>query len=63
MKKLMAVALLLCATASFAQEVKEEAKVVFNPHWFMQVQGGASYTVGEAKFSKQISPAAALFAG
>ncbi|MEG2070697.1 MAG: OmpA family protein [Bacteroidales bacterium] len=65
MKKLMAIALflLLCVTTSFAQEVKEEAKMVFNPHWFIQVQGGASYTVGEAEFSKQISPAVALFAG
>lgn len=63
MKKLMAVALFMCATTSFAQEVKEEAKVVFNPHWFMQIQGGASHTVGEAKFSKLISPAAAVNLG
>ena len=54
--------------AAFAQtdgntetrQIKEEGKTVFNPHWFMQVQAGASHTVGEAKFGDLISPAAAL---
>jgi len=28
----------------------------FKPHMFLDIQGGAQYTLGEAKFSKQISP-------
>ena len=28
----------------------------FKSHWFLTVQGGAQYTLGEAKFSKLISP-------
>lgn len=43
----------------FAQE-REESKEVFVPHWYMQIQGGAAHTLGEVKFSKLISPAAAL---
>ena len=26
------------------------------PHWYIQLQGGAQYTTGETKFSKLISP-------
>lgn len=62
-KELTVAALLLCSVFSFAQGEKEEAKVVFNPHWFMQVQGGASHTIGEADFSDLISPAASLSVG
>ncbi len=36
---------------------------VFNPHWFIQPQIGAAYTIGETKFADLISPAAALSAG
>jgi len=50
-KKFLICAFSLCTVSSFAQEVKEEGKVVFNPHWFMQIQGGASHTLGEASFS------------
>ena len=53
-------------TVVMAQEqrqIKEEGKTVFNPHWFMQVQVGAAHTVGEAKFTDLISPAAALNVG
>lgn len=42
------------------RQIKEPGKVVFNPHWFMQIQGGVAHTVGEAKLSKLNSPAAAL---
>lgn len=37
--------------------------MVFKPHWFMQVQAGAAHTLGEAKFSDLISPAAAVNVG
>lgn len=52
-----------------AQESTGEKKLVspaydeFNPHWFMQLQGGASYHVGEADFKDLISPAAQVAIG
>lgn len=50
---------------AFAQEqrIKEEGKTVFKPYWFMQLQAGAAHTIGEAKFTDLISPAAALNVG
>ena len=47
---LTAFVLALGGTVSFAQEqkIKEEGKIEFRPHWFMQVQAGAAHTVGEA---------------
>lgn len=57
--------LTVSSTMAFAQEqrIKEEGKTVFNPHWFIQVQAGAAHTIGEAKFTDLISPAAALNVG
>lgn len=37
--------------------------VAFQPHWFVQPQVGVGYHVGEAKFSKLLSPTAALSVG
>ena len=51
-KKFLICAFSLCTVSSFAQEVKEEGKVVFNPHWFMQIQGGASHTLGDRKSTR-----------
>lgn len=68
-KNLTAIALGLSTITAIAQtgdgnlQIKEEGKTVFNPHWYMQVQAGASHTVGEAKFGDLISPAAAIYAG
>lgn len=62
-KNLLVIALLLCTMTSFAQEIKEEAKDVFKPHWFMMIQGGVAHTLGEAKFKDLNSPAAALYFG
>lgn len=64
-----AIVLGLSAVAAFAQtgddtrQVKEEGTTVFKPHWYMQVQGGASHTFGEGKFGDLISPAVALNVG
>lgn len=44
-----------------AQEQKEEFK--FLPHWYIQLQGGVSHTLGEAKFSDLLSPAAQIGVG
>lgn len=56
-------ALVLCASAAFAGSKNEGEKLEFNPHWYIQVQGGAAYTLGEVAFDKLISPAAAISAG
>ena len=37
--------------------------VAFQPHWFVQPQVGVGYHVGEAKFSKLLSPTAELSVG
>lgn len=64
-KNLLVAVLALGSTVTFAQEqrIKEEGKVTFNPHWFIQAQVGAAHTIGEAKFTDLISPAAALNIG
>lgn len=58
-------ALILLPAFASAQdrEIKEEGKTVFKPHAYLQLQGGAAHTLGEAKFSDLISPAAALNLG
>lgn len=58
-------ALLFGSIAVSAQEqrIKEEGKTEFKSHWLMQVQVGAAHTVGEAKFTDLISPAAAVNVG
>ena len=54
---------------SAQDSVTEERKLIypaqdfFVPHWFLNVQGGAAYNVGEAKFTKLISPHAQLALG
>lgn len=60
-----AFALLFGSIAVSAQEqrIKEEGKTEFKSHWLMQVQVGAAHTVGEAKFTDLISPAAAINVG
>lgn len=53
--------LMLCGVAS-AQQSKSDETLEFRPHWGLKVQGGASYTMGEADFGKLISPAPQLSA-
>lgn len=65
---ILVVALSLNISTLFAQEqqelrIKEPGRTEFAPHWFMQIQGGAAHTIGEAKFDKLISPTAALNLG
>ena len=49
-----------CMTAN-AQEANTE--YVFNPHWYLQVQGGAQETLGEVGFGDLLSPNAQLGIG
>ena len=59
-KFLLAAALMVSGMAANAQETE---RVEFNPHWFLGLQGGAQYTLGEADFSKLISPNAQISLG
>lgn len=56
------VALLMFGNVSNAQQSKSDETLEFRPHWSLKLQGGASYTMGEADFGKLISPAAQLSA-
>lgn len=50
--------------SAFSQKTTNtKDKDIFSPYWFMQGQVGGAYTVGEATFSKLISPTAALSFG
>lgn len=49
--------------AAQAQAQTTRDSVAFQPHWFVQPQVGVGYHVGEAKFSKLLSPAAQLSVG
>ena len=63
MQKLLLLLGLLLSTSicTFAQQDEEKRLVslgqdFFVPHWFMSLHAGAAYDVGEAKFSKLLSP-------
>ena len=65
MQKLLLLLGLLFSTSicTFAQQDDEKRLVslgqdFFVPHWFMSLHAGAAYDVGEAKFSKLLSPGA-----
>ena len=58
-KTLMAAALLGMSTSAMAQATYIEENgdtTVFKKHAFLQLQGGAQYTLGEAKFKDLLSP-------
>lgn len=46
----------LGAQARAAYTDKNGDEYEFRPHWYLQLQGGAQYTLGEAKFGDLISP-------
>lgn len=50
-----------CLTASAQTEAKTE--YVFQPHWYLQAQMGAQYTLGEISFNDLISPNIQIGAG
>ena len=50
-------ALLMLAGPVVAQEAQRPEKSEFNPHWFLQIQGGVGHTVGEVGFDQLLSPA------
>ena len=62
MKKRVLILVLFCMTLTGVQAQTRDS-VAFQPHWFVQPQVGVGYHVGEAKFSKLLSPTAALSVG
>jgi len=60
-KVLFTAALALGIMSASAQE--QQVIEVFNPHWYIQLQGGAQYTLGERDFGKLISPNAQIGVG
>ncbi len=59
MKILLAAALMMFSASAMAQATYEAAdgtKYEFQKHAFLNLEAGAQYTLGEAKFSKLISP-------
>jgi len=57
MKKMILSCLMLMGALSVsAQEQKGTTEYVFAPHWFLQLQAGGQYTIGETKFGDLISP-------
>ena len=67
---LLLVLLLCCFSQGRAQQVTSDEELsyvpeldFFVPHWFVNLQGGAAYHVGEAKFKDLISPHAQLGVG
>ena len=55
-KSILSCLMLMGALSVSAQEQKGTTEYVFEPHWYLQLQGGAQYTTGEADFGKMISP-------
>ena len=53
----------LTATQAKAQENQAESTWKFIPHWYLQLQAGASHTLGEAKFFDLVTPSAQIGAG
>ena len=58
---MLTLALALVGAAPAQAQTRDS--VAFQPHWFVQPQVGVGYHVGEAKFSKLLSPTAALSVG
>lgn len=48
------------ANAQTTESAKSEENYEYRPHFFIQAQGGAAYTLGENTFGKLLSPTAAI---
>ena len=64
-KTLLIGALAMMATAVSAQtyEAKDGTIYEFQKHWFLDLEGGAQYTLGEAKFRRLVRPNVQLAIG
>ena len=62
-KKTFYAALLLMGCMTATAQDNTTTEYVFNPHWYIQLQGGAQETLGEISFGDLISPNAQLGVG
>ena len=63
-KVIMSLLLFLGVLSASAQaEQKGTTEYVFQPHWYITLQGGGQYTLGEGKFSDLLSPTAQIGVG
>ena len=63
-KMIMSLLLFLGVLSASAQaEQKGTTEYVFQPHWYITLQGGGQYTLGEGKFSDLLSPTAQIGVG
>lgn len=63
MKKTILVALLAMVSMTISAQPKEKVVNVFEPHWYIQAQGGGQYTLGEIDFTDLLSPNVQLSIG
>ena len=65
MKKIIMSLLLFLGvlSASAQAEQKGTTEYVFQPHWYITLQGGGQYTLGEGKFGDLLSPTAQIGVG
>lgn len=62
-RKILFAAFLASIMSSASAQNTTDNEMVFNPHWQIQVQGGVSHTIGEAKFGDLIAPAGQIAVG
>ena len=63
-KMIMSLLLFLGVLSASAQaEQKGTTEYVFQPHWYIMLQGGGQYTLGEGSFSDLFSPNAQVALG
>ncbi len=62
-KKTIMLTLAMALIGAAPAQAQTRDSVAFQPHWFVQPQVGVGYHVGEAKFSKLLSPTAQLSVG
>ena len=55
-KAILSCLMLVAGLSASAQEQKGTTEYIFEPHFYIQLQGGARYTTGETDFGKLISP-------
>lgn len=62
-KTLLSGLLLMGCLFASAQDQQPKTEYVFNPHFYVQLQGGGQYTLGEIAFDKLLSPNAQFAIG
>ena len=60
---LLMLSMMAFGMVSAQNQPTEQVSYTFNPHWFIQLQGGAQETLGEAKFFDLVSPTAQVEVG